>query len=509
MPVPAMPAAEPNDGLNDAGADTAGGEALLFRPGQNCWQRPQASRAAALVDAAAYFNVLDTCLRRARHRILIAGWDFDARIELRPSAGDRAAPSLGRLLRGLVEANPDLHVDVLVWSLSVFHTGSARLPMLFGCDWEDHPRIRVVLDRHHPIYAAHHQKIVVIDDAVAFTGGIDLTIDRWDTRRHTLHDPRRCGPDGDGCSPIHDVQFVVEGDAARALGEVVRQRWRTARGIEIPQVSPAAGIWPADLAPDFEAIPVAVARTLPGWGRSHETMEAARQTLDILAAAKRSIYIETQYMSSSLVGEVLAAHLANPDGPEIVVVMAHEARGLIERLVMGVNRNRLIRRLARADRFGRLRICYPVVAAPDREEPIVVHSKVIIVDDRLMKVGSSNLNNRSLGLDTECDLGIEAVGPRERAAVLHLRNTLLAEHLGLPVARLAERLAAGTSMAAAIDAQDTGRRALRIFPEQGGKGPDRPMFGTSLLDPVRPFRLFRRKAPAPLVPPLGIRQTPG
>ncbi len=38
----------------------------------------------------------------------------------------------------------------------------------------------------------------------------------------------------------------------------------------------------------------------------------------------------------------------------------------------------------------------------------MVHSKVMIVDDGFLRVGSANLNNRSMGADTECDLAFEA-----------------------------------------------------------------------------------------------------
>ena len=111
--------------------------------------------------------------------------------------------------------------------------------------------------------------------------------------------------------------------------------------------------------------------------------------------------------------------------------MTHQSRGLVERLVMGSNRDRLIRRLHQADRHDRLRVYYPVVPGREGEGQILVHSKLIIVDDTLLRVGSSNLNNRSAGLDTECDLAIEARNERERRAIRGIRDRLVAEHLGV------------------------------------------------------------------------------
>ena len=75
-----------------------------------------------------------------------------------------------------------------------------------------------------------------------------------------------------------------------------------------------------------------------------------------------------------------------------------------------------------------------------------MHAKVLIVDDCLLKIGSSNLNNRSMGLDTECDLAVEAVPGHATdravaAEILGLRDALLGEHLGVPPDDIARTLA--------------------------------------------------------------------
>ena len=102
---------------------------------------------------------------------------------------------------------------------------------------------------------------------------------------------------------------------------------------------------------------------------------------------------------------------------------------------MGSNRERLLRRLAAADRQGRLRACW--LGEPEASQrEINLHAKLIIVDDRLMRIGSSNLNNRSLGLDSECDLAIEASDERARRAIAGLRDRLLAEHCVRPPAEI-------------------------------------------------------------------------
>jgi phosphatidylserine/phosphatidylglycerophosphate/cardiolipin synthase-like enzyme len=479
------------------GADAAGKEhrARILDPPRNCWRIEPASRAALLIDAAAYFARLDQVLPHARHSVLIVGWDFDHRIHLRAD-GAPEGPCLGDRLRALVEARPACRVRVLVWSVAVVHAPGAPLPLLFGAGWQDHPRIEVRLDRQHPIYASHHQKLVCIDDALAFTGGIDLTVERWDTRRHAAEDPARVDAGGAGYGPVHDLQMLVEGDAARALGDIARERWRRATGAALAPCAAGPVPWPAGLEPSFVDTPVAIARTSPAWGDAPPVQEGAALLADALRAAERSIYIETQYLSAAPVGDLLAERLAEADGPEIVILVTPASPGLVERFVMGGNRDRLIRRLKRADRFGRLRIFYPVVPSAEGACPVQLHAKLLVVDDCFLRVGSSNLNNRSIGLDTECDLAIEAADPATCAAIAALRARLLAEHLGADPRAVRAAIAEEGSLIRAIDRLNTGPRGLRAFPAMTTPGPTRPIPGTRFLDPRRPFEplWFLRRA---------------
>lgn len=83
-------------------------------------------------------------------------------------------------------------------------------------------------DSAHPLGCSHHQKVVVIDDRFAVCGGIDMTSDRWDTPAHLHEDTRRRKMNGKHYGPWHDLTMMIEGDAARALGELGRRRWRQA-----------------------------------------------------------------------------------------------------------------------------------------------------------------------------------------------------------------------------------------------------------------------------------------
>ncbi|MGE0847119.1 MAG: phospholipase D-like domain-containing protein, partial [Flavobacteriaceae bacterium] len=241
---------------------------------------------------------------------------------------------------------------------------------------------------------------------------------------------------------------------------------------------------------------VAVARTAPKHDGLKEIREAARLTVDALWAARRTIYIEAQYLTSSLVGAVLARKLRAADGPEVVIVVTRDSNGFIERWAMGTNRDRLLRKLRRADRHDRMRVVYPCFDG-DPPQQILVHAKLIVVDDRFIRVGSSNLNNRSIALDTECDLAIEATARRDRDRIVEIRNALLAEHLDAEPARVAEIVAREGSLRAVVDGLNGSKRCLRAFEDVSDKGPTRPVFGTFFLDPKRPRPFLRFLTPRP------------
>jgi phosphatidylserine/phosphatidylglycerophosphate/cardiolipin synthase-like enzyme len=255
-------------------------------------------------------------------------------------------------------------------------------------------------------------------------------------------------------------------------------------------------VWPSGLQPDIIDGPVAISRSAPAWGDEPALQETAALTVDALSAAQDVIYIEAQYMTASYVGDVLARSLGRQQGPEVIVLMTHRSSGFLERLIMGINRDRLIRRLTRADRFGRLRLWYPQIASDDGPQQILVHSKLIIVDDLFLRVGSSNLNNRSVGLDTECDLAIEASSDDHRRAIARIRDQLVAEHVGSDAETVARTIAETRSVIAAVERLNTGPRRLCPLEATKGRGPARPVFGTRFLDPKRPFEplwFLRRK----------------
>jgi phospholipase D1/2 len=179
--------------------------------------------------------------------------------------------------------------------------------------------------------------------------------------------------------------------------------------------------------------------------------------VDAIAAARRWIYAENQYLTSARIAEALAARLREPHGPEVVVVGPRTCSGWLEEKTMGRIRAGVVRGLREADRHGRLRIFCPVIPQLGSTR-VNVHSKVMVVDDRSARVGSANLSNRSMGFDTECDLLVEDDGrPETRAAIAGLANRLLAEHLDATPEKVAAALAETGSLIRTIEALGGGR----------------------------------------------------
>jgi phospholipase D1/2 len=169
-----------------------------------------------------------------------------------------------------------------------------------------------------------------------------------------------------------------------------------------------------------------------------------------------------------------------------------ESEGLVEQFAMGSNRDRLFRRLKAADRYGRLRAYYANVPSPDGgDNAIGIHSKLVIVDDRFVRIGSSNLNNRSMGVDSECDVALEATRDDERAAVAGLRARLLAEHLGVEAGAMAEAINRHGTLRDAIESFERagcgGSRRLCPCAIDAEDGDHEPIPGTAILDPIEPI----------------------
>jgi phospholipase D1/2 len=405
----------------------------ILKANHNCWRIAHAKRFAMLVDAQSYFGAVRDAIRRARYRVFILSWDIDSRMQLVPGGADDGYPeSLGDFLHAVVSERSELHVYVLNWDFMMLYAMEREWLPAYRLGWRTHRRLHFLMDGLHPVGASHHQKIVVIDDALAFVGGLDLTSARWDTSVHRPTEMLRRDADGRPYPPFHDVQAAVEGDAAKALGILCRERWYQRTGSQISDVVPnVMDAWPECLAADLTDIHVGISRTLPAFQGRPGVNEIRQLYLDAIDSARSHLFFENQYFTAGLLAGALARRLSEPEGPEVLIISPKKQSGWLEEATMGVLRARLHARLRRADIYGRYQMMSPLLDTLD-EGVLNVHSKVFSADDRLFCIGSANLSNRSMACDTECNLCIEAVGSdwaRIATGIAHLRARLLAEHL--------------------------------------------------------------------------------
>ena len=467
----------------------------LLRAGETCWRTAPRGRVAFLVDGQAYFKAIAAAIAGARRSIHLLGWSFDPRAVLAPDVDP--AYGVGHALVDATRANPGLDVRLLVWRSALPISATQEFFPHRARAWFKGTQVRFVLDDSVPLGACHHQKVVVVDDALAFVGGADFASDRWDTPAHLDEDPRR-RHGGSTFRPRHEVMAMADGPIAQAFGELFRARWRAATDESPPAPEldgePAADRWPSGFAPDLEGAALGLARTEPAWHGAPAVREIAALTLDAIASARSLIYLENQYFTWPLAVEALAARLAEPDGPEVVLVCTGKSPSYFDRITMDRARSTALWRLKSSDVFGR----FHALAPSAREgRPIVAHAKLMVIDDALARISSANLNNRSHGFDTECELVVEAAAPEDRAALARFRDGLAGHWIDRSAAEVAELREAGGRLAEALWALDAGRRLRPLEPKRlGPVGEFIAEFHvgdpTDTSDSLRPFRRRER-----------------
>ena len=462
----------------------------ILRPGYNAFAVARAERLALLVDAEVYFRAFYQAALRARRSITILGWDFNSQTRLHfdkvPEGGPPAL--LGDFLNYLVRRRRALHVNVLNWDYPMVFGADREFPPLYGFGWKPSRRVHLKYDDTHPVAGSQHQKIVLIDDALAFVGGIDLTVRRWDSNEHRPDDPRRVAY-GKPYPPFHDLMVALDGEAAQALAAIAQERWALATGRKLRKTRAAEDPWPPTLEPDLRGIELGIARTMPPRGEAPAVREVERLYFDMIASAQREIYIENQYFTSPRIAAALERRLAEPDGPEVVLVLRLLSHGWLEEATMHVLRTRLIQRLKRSDRHGRFHVYYPHVPGLRDGCCLDVHSKMMAVDDRQLRVGSANLCNRSMGMDTECDVLIESRGDPKVAAVIQgFRDRLIAEHLSVQPEAFREAIDKSGSLHSAIRALIGEGRTLREL-DDTKEWPEALVSIASVADPEEPIAL--------------------
>lgn len=428
------------------------------------WRAHDATHAGILIDARDYYRAFYAVAKQAKRSILLLGWQFDSDVEL--VRGDDLPPGVSpedvRLLgflEGLCAANPELEVRVLAWDHSVVFAMERELLQKLWFNLRTNDRFFFEVDSTVPEYGAHHQKVAVIDGEIAFLGSSDICQDRWDTSAHVCDDALRVGRSGKPCKPYHEVQAVVSGDAARSLLELFVERWADARGEQL-DADTLMGNAEAPLSLpvvtfDMPTAPVGIYRQLPHRLGRPPVREVKELLISGIRAAERFIYIETQYFTSEAVAEALTARFADTSRArlDVVLVLPHKPDAFKEELAVGRSQAKLLQELARfAAESGHALGVYNVAVKRGSEDLFVyIHSKLMIVDDRMLTLGSTNLTNRSMSLDSEINAvwSDDSNGGEVADAIARLRRRLLEEHIGR---RVDEATLAGRGLVGRLDA---------------------------------------------------------
>jgi phospholipase D1/2 len=461
------------------------GSAIVAPPG-NCWAVARAEQAGLLVDASDYYLAFYEAALAAKRCILLSGWQFDSTVELLRGedasiTGAADAPStLLPFLNHLCETRPELEIRILAWDFHVVLAFEREWMQRILFDWKTHERLHFHFDSCHPSGGCHHQKFVVIDGQTAFLGGIDLCEDRWDDRRHRSDNPLRISRKRPQ-KPYHDVQaYIVGADAVRPLTELFCERWRCAKA-EPASRPPLSDSVTAQADAPRGALPLppgelAFSRTDPQDEKLGQVRQIAELFGDAIDAAETLIYLETQYFSSREIRARIERRLRAPGRSklQIVVVVNARAEAIKEQVAVGLRQTENLLRLRRvAEETGHVFRCYFTLADPPADDAdtktgrTYIHTKLVIVDDRFLSVGSANLTNRSMGLDTELQVTWDAArheAPHELVtAIRAVRTSLIAEHAGLG-AEDALELEQMSELVARLDAITRAGSRLRPHP---------------------------------------------
>ncbi len=432
--------------------------------GRNAWRQTIARDSGVLIDAADYYRAFYESARAARHYVLMSGWQFDSGVPLLRGDDVPAGAEVRFVpfLNGLCEANPDLHVYILAWDFHVVLGLEREWLQRIYFHWTTNSRFRFVFDDCPVDGGSHHQKFVIVDGTHAYVGGMDTCEARWDDRRHRGDNPLRTSR-GAPQKPYHDVQAWLAGSRVTAdLAELFWARWTSCGGGDRPALpsAPDTAARPRGLLP-IGGGRVAISRTQPS-ADEHGIREVEHLFVDAIAAAERLVFIETQYFSSRRIRDALIERMERADGPrlDIVVLVNERAEALKEELAVGLRQaqNLDLLRDAAAKSGHRLGLYYSVCDGPtDDFRCTYIHSKILAVDDRFLTVGSANLTNRSMGIDSELHVTWEALGTgrddrRLARAIRHVRVSLLAEHGGLEGFRSIRSIARSERLVERLDA---------------------------------------------------------
>jgi phospholipase D1/2 len=470
----------------------------ILEPGATCTTIEPVTEARVLVDGEDYYAALCEAARRARRYICMTGWQFDTRANLAPAEGGERLEFLS-FLNSLCEENEELEIFITAWNYSVVYAIEREWFQNVRFAVGAHERIHFRFLNHPEPGGAHHEKIVVVDGVVAFTGGLDVCDERWDTRAHRVDDARRLSARGTLYGPFHDVQTLLVGGAVQAMEEFFWQSWQQAGGDvrERPSQSEAptsewAGGMLRERGLPLRARRVALSRTRV---EDDERFEIEELLLRAVEGAESCIYLENQYFTSKAFVKALIGRMRDAERSklDVIFMLPEGGHSKKEELVLG-SRQRLmlwlVQELARANRH-RLRVLKSCgVDSTGKRVATFIHSKVAIVDERFVTIGSANLMNRCMRIDHEVNVSFDVdlcETERERSQlaedIRHLRASLLAEHAGSDDL---EAFLSGDTLVEQIDRRCDDAQS-KLWPQELQRPENDERFFIAFCDPAEPL----------------------
>lgn len=288
----------------------------------------------------------------------------------------------------------------------------------------------VKIDSTSPtLSSAHHEKIIVIDNKIGFCGGFDLSRGKWDTSKHDYNDPQR---DQDS-EPWHDLHAMMKGPIVWDLAYHFNQRWAYYEVKDEKRIR-AMDLKPANF--PFEAAKggtkIVALRTWEGTDKDGGILAWYTNTI---RKAKNSIYIENQFpFQNEFITRILCKRLQEQKNLKVIIVgpMEPNLPGLIGSILSktSVNDvNKHLQRIREAGDLGRRVGTYSLVCQDKKTKrlrQIYVHSKLLIVDDKWITIGSANTDKNGFKDSTEVNVGITS-----GSLAKELRIRLWGEHIGL------------------------------------------------------------------------------
>jgi phosphatidylserine/phosphatidylglycerophosphate/cardiolipin synthase-like enzyme len=277
--------------------------------------------------------------------------------------------------------------------------------------------------------SAHHEKIIVVDNKIGFCGGFDLSRGKWDTSKHEYIDPHR---DQDS-EPWHDLHVMVKGPIVWDLVYHFNQRWAYHEVKDLSRIQ-AMDLKPANfLCGGDDGDTKAVA--LRTWEGSDKDGGILAWYTNIIRKAKASIYIENQFpFQNEFITRILCKRLQEQKKLKFIIVgpMEPNLPGLIGSFLSQTSVNDVnehLQWIRDAGDSGRRVGTYSLVSQDKKSKklrPIYVHSKLLLVDDKWIIVGSANTNKNGFKDSTEVNFGITS-----SSLAKDLRIRLWGEHTGL------------------------------------------------------------------------------